>query len=287
MPNQNAVIDDDSGMILFKSGSAAAPSIAFERAPTVGHFLRDDGSIGQSVGGAEILAFRVLQQFGIPLINISSGSIAANGAISGITALPVAYPHAYCYFPANALATSIAAGWYYCTFSTTSAGTAFLNTFDPTAGGVPSVPASPTAVTDGRGAYTGVTSSITCAQRAVGSGLLGLLGRLDAYVSTMCTNNANAKSTLIALGATTLLTLSSASLTGQRGRAYAQNAGAAAKQMVGTETMAIASFSYAVPVLATVDTAAATNLAVTSQKATATDNLILADYTLTFTPSPN
>src|SRR5690349_7786608 len=91
---------------------------------------------------------------GIPLIGLSSGSVAANGAISAITALPAVYPSAYCYFPANALATSIAAGWYYCTFSTTTAGVAFL---DPYTSGIPTIPTSPTAVTDGRGAFTGHT----------------------------------------------------------------------------------------------------------------------------------
>jgi hypothetical protein len=47
------------------------------------------------VTGIEI----IVAHTAIPFIHISSGSIAANGAISGITALPSAYPRAYCYFP--------------------------------------------------------------------------------------------------------------------------------------------------------------------------------------------
>jgi hypothetical protein len=123
------------------------------------------------VTGIEI----IVAHTAIPFIHISSGSIAANGAISGITALPSAYPRAYCYFPANALATSISAGWYYCTFSTTTAGVAFLDTYTS---GVPTIPSSPTAVTDGKGAYTGDITERAGITLTVPAGAMGPNGEL-------------------------------------------------------------------------------------------------------------
>jgi hypothetical protein len=143
---------------------------------------------GGSITGANVPY--TLAQTAIPFVHLSSGSVAANGAISGITALPNAYPHAYCYFPANALATTIAAGWHYCTFSTTTAGVAYLDTYST---GVPGIPASPSAVTDGKGAFTGATNDIDGLQVVLPAGALGVNGTIRARLSWSSTNNANAK----------------------------------------------------------------------------------------------
>src|SRR4051812_35901061 len=99
----------------------------------------------------------ILSAGGIPFIALSSGSVAANGAISAISGLNAIYPNAYCWFPANIVATVAAAGWRYCTFSSTTAGVAFLDTYTS---GKATIPASPTAVTDGKGAFTGEIAEI-------------------------------------------------------------------------------------------------------------------------------
>lgn len=134
----------------------------------------------------------------IPLIALSSGSVAANGAISGITALANAYPTgAYCYFPANTLATVLAAGWYYCTFSTTTVGIAFLNTYTS---GVPTIPSSPTAVTDGKGAFTGVTGEIDGLRLTLPANSIGLRGNATLETFWTVTNNANVKTIVARAG---------------------------------------------------------------------------------------
>ena len=154
-----------------------------------GSLWRNNGTKWAPVNGSV-----VLMQSGMPWINLSSGSVSSVGAISGITALRYAYPKAWCYFPANALATTIAAGWYYCTFSTTSAGTAFLNQPSST---FPVVwPASPTAVTDGKGAYTSAATGNAILRTptfTIPAGSMGINGMvvIESTVSHAGTTSSN------------------------------------------------------------------------------------------------
>ncbi|MDE2100319.1 MAG: hypothetical protein KGL39_23915 [Patescibacteria group bacterium] len=122
----------------------------------------------------------VIAQNNMPWIYLSSGSVAADGSISGITALAIIHPKAWCYFPANALATTIVAGWYYCTFSSTTDGTAFLTQPGTT---YPLVwPTSPTAVTDGKGSFTSANGVGETATISIPANVMGINGRLDAEV---------------------------------------------------------------------------------------------------------
>ena len=126
-----------------------------------------------------------LMQSGMPWILLGSGSVAANGAISGLTtALPFAYTKAWCYFPANIVAAVAAAGWRYCTWSSTTAGTAFL---DQPSSSFPVVwPTSTTAVTAGQGAYTGQSGGtlISTPSITVPGNAMGINGRLEMKSTT-------------------------------------------------------------------------------------------------------
>jgi hypothetical protein len=222
------------------------------------------------VTGIEI----IVAHTAIPFIHISSGSIAANGAISGITALPSAYPRAYCYFPANALATSISAGWYYCTFSTTTAGVAFLDTYTS---GVPTIPSSPTAVTDGKGAYTGDITERAGITLTVPAGAMGPNGELIISALFAGTNNANAKTARVrwdGAAGTTWTSINMASNLGLDTRTEIANNGNAAVQ-TGT-SMRISSGSSATQATnyATVNSAVATTVVLSPSKGTATDNIV-------------
>jgi hypothetical protein len=204
--------------------------------------------VGGTIGGTTFSATypnsgveTVLYMGGVPFIGLSSGSVAANGVISAITALPAIYPDAYCYFPANALATAIAAGWYYCTFSTTTAGVAFLNTYTS---GAATIPASPTAVSDGKGAFLGDTAeefgpTITVPPLGVGSSV-------TYQVACTATNNPNAKTLRIrqsGSGGTAFLAPPFTSLARGAFVAMIQNTGSAAKQISsGTSVFGLGGF---------------------------------------------
>lgn len=222
----------------------------------------------------------ILGKSGIAFIHLSSGSVSAAGAITGITALPRAYANAYCYFPANALATSIAAGWYYCTFSTTTSGTAFLNTYTT---GTPTVPASPTAVTDGKGAFTGVTSSEQGITLPVAANALGPNGGIRVYSIWENNNSAGTKSLRIRYGAgvagtqyfnvgvTTSTYLERTTMILATGTTASQSGSSVSNFALGASTTATSAAS-------TVDTTASSSVWLGLDKAVATDYAVVTMF---------
>lgn len=226
----------------------------------------------------------VLGSSAIPFVGLSTGSVSAAGAISGITALPAVYANAYCWFPANALATAIAAGWYYCTFSTLTAGTAFLNTYTS---GTPSIPSSPTAVTDGKGAFTGDTGEEFSQTITVPTNALGPNGTLRISTLWSVTNNANVKTGRIRYSGNAGAIYSNFTLASQnilREMSWVQNRASASSQIGSDPNSAVVNGGFtllgggAVYQKSAVDTTAATTLVLSGQRATATDNLVIESY---------
>ncbi len=126
---------------------------------TNNRIVANDGSTAGGWPAAKLAEVpRVIGQSHIPFILCSSGSMGNNGALSGLTALQTAYPNAYVYLPAGAIASGSAAGWYYAVFSSTTAATVYNNTYSS---GTPTIPASPTAFsTTGPGTFTQTTGSL-------------------------------------------------------------------------------------------------------------------------------
>lgn len=217
----------------------------------------------------------ILAKTAIPFIGLSSGSVSSVGAISGITALPTTYANAYCWFPANALATAIAAGWYYCTFSGTSAGTAFLNTYTS---GIPTLPASPTAVIDGKGAFTGDTGEEFGLTITVPANTIGPNGGLKIELASIATSNANNKTTSIRYSGnagTQVQASIKASYANRWDRALIMNRGVTNSQAAtsgGIEAGLIAGPLLSYP---TVDTTASSTIVISQTRATATDNVAI------------
>lgn len=153
----------------------------------------------------------------IPFVFPTSGSFANNGALSGITAVPNTYPNAYVYLKANVVvAAGQAAGWYYAVFSSTTAATVYNNVYDPTVGGVPTIPTSPTAfATTGPGAFAqDVSAGRAGPTFNLPAGALGINDTLKCDFAIRCANSANAKSIGIRAGASNVISVSMASLGG-------------------------------------------------------------------------
>lgn len=242
-------------------------------------------TVAGAVAGQGSYSPYILARGGIPFIGLSSGSVSAAGAISGITALPFAYAAAYCWFPANALATAIAANWHYCTFSTTSAGTAFLNTYaaNQTAAGEARIPSSPTAVTDGKGAFTGDTGEEFGPTLVVPANSIGPSGRMNIRAYVEFTNSAGVKTPRVRFsgnggtvyytqGPTTTLELPIdlliANAEGQTNKQVGYPSSGAAWNAASANASSVSA----------VDTTAASSLVLSLQRNTATDNVILRDY---------
>lgn len=223
----------------------------------------------------------ILGKGGIPFIALSSGSVAANGAISAITSLGVTYASAYCWFPANILATVKAAGWYYCTFSSATAGTAFLDTYTS---GIPVIPASPTAVTDGKGAFTGETAEVFGPTVTVPANSMGKNGQLRTNVQYYMTSNANAKRGIVRFSGNAGTTFQNTVLdsnAGAFGPCVISNRGATNSQIGFAYNLTEGnSTSDTARTAAAVDTTAATTVVFSMSHATATDNVVLEQWTV-------
>ena len=136
-------------------------------------------------------AASVIAQCGVPLILQSSGTVGANGALSGIVALPFAYAACYMYFVAGAVYAGSTAGWYYAVMSSTTAATVYNDRYTS---GAPAIPATPTPiVAAGPGAYTQATGTITALSVTIPGGAMGPHGRLRVSQMGGCISNGGNK----------------------------------------------------------------------------------------------
>jgi len=144
-----------------------------------------------------------LAQSGIPFVMPSSGSVASNGNLSGLTAFNVVYGWCYCYFPAGAVFAGSTAGWYLTNLTGATIGTIYADTYTS---GQPSIPATPTPiVAAGPGAYTQATGAdIPGPSCIVPADVMGANGTLYWERATNNNNSANQKIYNTYLGAQVL-----------------------------------------------------------------------------------
>ena len=238
-----------------------------------GSLWQSNGTTWSAVNGQILLL-----ETNIPFIFVSSGSIGNNGALSAITTLPNTYPSAYCYFPVNAIATGVAAGWYYTIFSSTTAGTIYNNVYTT---GQPTIPTSPTAFsTTGPGAYTQTTGSqITGVQYVLPANVMGTTGSVIQHVDSMLANTANNKNIrLTANGSALGGTVNATTQTAFAIESIFGNRNATNIQIGAHYTWSNITTNY---VYRTIDTTAAVTFAYTLQLATATDYIAQETYRVT------
>lgn len=241
-------------------------------------------ALGVQAGPATIASW------GVPVILASSGSMGNNGAVTAMTALPQTYANgAWLYLPAGAVAAGVPAApaFYWFVGSTTQAGTVYNSTWDGL--GVPSVGVTTAFATTGPGAFTGVaTGEIVVATITVGAGAMGANGQL--LIESFWNNNTAAGNKIFRVRfsgasgsqhfAQTVST--AASMIAQTTIA---NAGVATEQKGSSiYTQATASGAGMTLYGGNANTAAATTLVFSLEKATATNHAILenANVQLTF-----
>lgn len=237
-----------------------------------------DGTLWRPVNGHVTLAITA-----IPMILPSSGSIANNGALTLTTALDKTYTACYLYFPANAIAAGVAAGFYYVVMSSTTVGVIYNNLYSS---GLPAIPSSPTAfATTGPLAYVQTTAAdITCLSIAVIGGIMGINGGLRATQSLGYGSSATAKTAKHFLGGSQFRQIGNSTI-GNLSAAVTNtvwNAGSAILQnspaLVNTgATLGLANGNQWV---AGPNTAVDQNYTVTLQIAAVTDYLISHGFTL-------
>lgn len=276
-----------SGQLQLLAGTASAaplnlaPGVA-PTAPANGDHWTTAQGVYDEVNGLVAAAPLVIGHSRVPFVIPSSGTMGNNGALSGITAVAQAYPAAYVYMPAGAIAAASAAGWYYAVFSSTIAATLYNNVYTA---GTPSIPASPTAfVTTGPGAYTQTTSGVQAFAMTVPGGLIGINGGLRATIMSANNNSANTKGALFKYGGTTFFSsFPTTTLTLGLCSGFV-NCGSASQQATITASSGFVGASSAAPTFATVNSAAAQTAGVTLQLANAADTVTLIAATLELLP---
>lgn len=157
-------------------------------------------AVNPSLTGIPAPSWTMLASSGIPMVYPTSGTVGANGALSGIVALTGIY-QCWMYFPAGAVYSGSVAGMYYVAMSSTTAGTIYNNILTngiPYIPGVGNNPALVPIVAAGPGAYTQTTSFpfINMLSITIPGGSLGLNGQIKITYQGRCANNANAKGLL-------------------------------------------------------------------------------------------
>lgn len=135
-----------------------------------------------------------IAQSAIPVILAPSGTVAADGTITLLTALQVVYPSAWLRLPAGAVSGG-AAGLYYCVFSSATVGSVKTNYADPASTFVPFIPAGPLVSAVGSGlAYTQTTGAdITLVNVLVPANSLSATGQLRITVQNGQNSSAGTK----------------------------------------------------------------------------------------------
>jgi hypothetical protein len=230
-----------------------------------------------------------LAQSAIPLILQSSGSIANNGALTGLTALPSTIANCYMWFPTNTISAATPAGWYYVTMSSATAGTIFNNTYTT---GSPTIPGSPTAfVTTGPGAYTQTTGSyIQSASVTVLANSMGVNGAVECWANGVNNNSAGQKTVAPFFGGSAnyvssyTLSLGGAIQTSVRNRGKT-NAQSQANNTITTVQMGDIGAVNSNPTTFTIDTTVNQTFSIGLKIATATDFVFIDAFSIRLYPN--
>ena len=238
---------------------------------TGGSLWTSNGSTWSPVGG-----YVNLFQSSIPMGIPPSGSIAATtGVLTLNTSLDQVYPSIYFWMPAGAW-TGSTAGMYYATCTTTTSCLIYSNQY---AGGVPTIPASPTLVTTGVGAYTQTTgAALTLLSYSMPANLMGPNGKLTTTFLFASSNTSNAKTitpwsiflSIASSKVSTTIGLSSiVTMT-------ASNMGVTSKQIAPVTPAFVPSYYL---VSSTNDTTQSLNIATQGQLSNASDYIIIPSLT--------
>jgi hypothetical protein len=227
-----------------------------------------------------------LFQSNIPMVIAATGSIGNNGALTLTTALPTGFMNGptYQYFPAGAIATSSAAGWYYTLMTSTTAGTIYNNTYSTGMPFIPSAAALVPFVTTGPGAYTGVTSAVTALSFTLPGNFMGPNGFM--YVTPLFGFNAstNNKTCVIKVGSSTIFSLVEATtgVKSYQGETQWSNQGATGAQV--TNTGGASGTSTTAQSYTAIDTTTAQTVTVVLTAAVATDWISVDSFSAVVTP---
>lgn len=216
----------------------------------------------------------------------SSGSVAANGALTLTTAVPLSGGYSwgcYMYFPAGAVYAGSVAGMYYVVMSSNALGTIYDNRYTS---GNPSIPATPTPiVAAGPGAYTQTVSPVDLLTQIIPANSMGRNGRLIHQPAFIYPNNANNKVLSTVFGSSNVYAKTRTTATQDTPLLDIRNRGVTNRQFSSWANSGLPAASATSGVLnISVDTTADVNLITRGQLAAATDYIIVEASSVDIAP---
>jgi hypothetical protein len=238
--------------------------------------------------GSLVSGARTLSATGMAMVLPSSGSVAANGALTLATSLPLSGGYSwgcYMYFPAGAVYSGSVAGLYYVEMSSNNAGTIYDNRYT---GGTPNIPGTKTPiVAAGPGAYTQTTSPVDLVAVTVPANSMGVNGLLRHEPAFAYPNNANNKVLSTVLGSSNIYAKTRTTATQDAPQIDIRNRGIATRQL---STWANAGLPNVASTSGYVNTAQDTtvdlSLITRGQLAVATDYIIVESNFVEVRPFP-
>ena len=226
-----------------------------------------------------------LFQTALPMIVAPTGSMANNGVLTGGTALVAGFygGPTWQYFPASAIVSGSAAGWYYTVMSSTTAGVVYNHVLSS---GQPYVPGVLVPfVTTGPGAFTGVTSAVAALTFTLPANTMGPNGQLEINFQLGSSGgNTNNHTYTIKVGSSTIFSYVDATSANKAftGSVLWCNTGATNNQIC--QTSGLQGVNTNVPTFTTIDTTANQTVTVNITTATATDWSSIDSFSCYATP---
>lgn len=229
-------------------------------------------TVNTAVAGTPAQAGTLLTNSGQPIFLLSSGTITATGALSGLTALsytPVGVTLVYMVLGGLGGIT----GLYYARFSSTTA----CQLYTDSAGTV-----TPSGIT--AGAYPGTTALQTLVTYSVPANSMGANGSLQCLMDVSYVNNANNKTFYQTFGGNTMSGTATASGVGNRLFGRISNKGTTQQQVTLDNSLSSTAGAGGINIY-TLNTEAPVVFNIKAQLAAATDWLCIENYTLQVFPS--
>lgn len=229
---------------------------------------------------------RTLLATGMAMILPSSGSVAANGALTLTTNLPLSGGYSwgcYMYFPVGAVYSGSVAGLYYVEMASNATGTIYDNRYSS---GTPTIPTVKTPiVAAGPGAYAQTNSPVDLTTVAVVGNSMGANGRLVHQPAYVYPNNANNKVLSTVLGSSNIYGKTRTTATQDTPLIDIRNRGIATRQVSTWANSGLPAVSSTSGIVNTAqDTTADLSLITRGQLAVSTDYIILESNSVELRP---
>lgn len=216
---------------------------------------------------------------GIPIGLAASGTMADDGAVVLGTPLGLTYSNGiWLHFPADAIESGSAAGFYWTVMTNTTAGTVYNSTYTPGTSAFCQSGTTTAFNTTGPGAFTASTSATNLAYVTIPAGSMGPNGWLEIVTQASNTSSGTNKSWSLRFGGasgTQYLNNSVTTTPNFTDLHFVRNRGLVNAQVGTQQSIGALGLVTAVPIVGAIATSTNNDVVWQGTKVAATDNMVL------------